>query len=247
MLFRSQLAVLVETMRREGFELAVSRPEVIMRKDETTGETLEPAEEVVVDVDEEFSGIVVQKITERRGELREMVPSGGGKQRLVFVAPARGLIGYHGEFLTDTRGTGIMNRLFHSWIPHKGKITGRRNGALISIAPGPAMAYAMFNLEDRGKMLVQSGVDTYAGMIIGEHSRENDLEVNVQKAKQLTNFRAAGKEEAVKLVTIPPITLEWAMTWINDDELVEVTPKNIRLRKTYLDPNERKKMEKKAV
>lgn len=242
-----QLAVLVETMRREGFELAVSRPEVIMRKDEATNETLEPAEEVVVDVDEEFSGVVVQKITERKGELREMVPSGGGKQRLVFVAPARGLIGYHGEFLTDTRGTGIMNRLFHSWIPHKGKITGRRNGALISIAPGPAMAYAMFNLEDRGKMLVQAGVDTYAGMIIGEHSRDNDLEVNVQKAKQLTNFRAAGKEEAVKLVTIPPITLEWAMTWINDDELVEVTPKNIRLRKMYLDPNERKKMEKKAV
>ena len=241
-----QLGVLIETMRREGFELGISRPEVILTKDET-GQVMEPTEEVVIDVDQEYMNVVMQKMTERKAELRESVPSSGGKQRLTFIAVSRGLIGYFSEFLTDTRGTGLMNRLFHGTTPYKGKFGGRRNGALISIADGPATSYAMLPLEERGKMLIAPGSDTYAGMIIGEHNRENDLEVNVQKAKQLTNFRAAGKDDAIKLTPLPPMTLEWAMTYINDDELVEVTPKTMRFRKMYLDPNERKRMEKSKV
>ena len=238
-----QLAVLIETMRREGFELAVSRPRVVMKKDED-GTLLEPIEEVVIDVDEEHAGIVVQKMSERKGEMVELRPSGGNRQRLVFFCPTRGLIGYQSELLTDTRGTAIMNRLFHDYQPYKGEIGGRINGVLISNEAGEAVAYALFNLEARGPMVIDPGAKVYAGMIIGIHSRDNDLEVNVLKGKKLTNIRAAGKDEAVKLT--PPIrmTLERALSWIQDDELVEVTPKSIRLRKLYLDPHERKRFEK---
>ncbi|WPZ15471.1 translational GTPase TypA [Nitratireductor rhodophyticola] len=238
-----QLAVLIETMRREGFELAVSRPRVVMQKDES-GQLLEPIEEVVIDVDEEHSGVVVQKMSERKAEMIELRPSGGDRQRLVFHAPTRGLIGYQSELLTDTRGTAIMNRLFHDYQPYKGEIGGRVNGVLISNDDGEAAAYALFNLEDRGPMVIDAGVKVYHGMIIGIHSRDNDLEVNVLKGKKLTNIRAAGKDEAVKLT--PPIrmTLERALSWIQEDELVEVTPKSIRLRKLYLDPHERKRFEK---
>jgi GTP-binding protein len=242
-----QLAILIEQMRREGFEMSISRPRVVYQNDPVTGQRLEPVEEVVIDVDEEFSGTVVQKLAERKAELAEMRPSGGGKLRLVFHAPSRGLIGYYGEFLTDTRSTGVMNRLFHSYSPYKGNIPARRTGVLIANAPGVAVAYAMWNLEDRGPMMIEPQVDVYEGMIIGEHTRENDLEVNVIKGKQLTNIRAAGKDEAVKLT--PPIrmTLEKAIAYITDDELVEVTPKSIRLRKKDLDPNARKRAAKSSA
>jgi GTP-binding protein len=239
-----QLGILIETMRREGFELSVSRPKVLFRRD-PTGELEEPIEEVVIDVDEEHSGIVVQKVSERKGELIEMRPSGGGRVRLVFYAPTRGLIGYQGELLTDTRGTAVMNRLFHAYGPHKGDITGRRNGVLISNDIGEAVAYALWNLEDRGPMMIEPGWKVYRGMIVGEHTRDNDLEVNVLKGKKLTNIRTHSKDEAVRL--IPPIqmTLEKALAYINDDELVEVTPKSIRLRKKLLDPNDRKREDRK--
>jgi GTP-binding protein len=239
-----QLAILIETMRREGFELSVSRPRVVLRKDEATGERLEPIEEVVIDVDEEHSGVVVQKMSERKAELIEMKPSGGNRLRLVFYAPTRGLIGYQGELLTDTRGTAIINRLFHAYAPYKGEIQGRRNGVLISNDQGEAVAYAMFKLEDRGPMMIEPGWKVYKGMIVGEHTRDNDLEINVLKGKQLTNIRTTAKDEAVRLT--PPIrmTLEKALAYIEDDELVEVTPKSIRLRKKFLDSNERKRAEK---
>ncbi len=240
-----QLGVLIETMRREGFELSVSRPRVLFQTDEN-GQRLEPIEEVFVDVDEEFSGVVVEKMTLRKAELTGMRPSGGGKTRITFLAPSRGLIGYHGEFLTDTRGTGLMNRVFHGYAPFKGAIEGRRNGVLISNATGEAVAYALWNLEDRGPMFIPAGVKIYEGMIIGEHSRGNDLEVNPLKAKQLTNIRAAGKDEAVRLTTPRKMSLEQAIAYIQDDELVEVTPKSIRLRKRLRDPNERKKAERAA-
>jgi GTP-binding protein len=238
-----QLAVLIETMRREGFELAVSRPRVVMRGD-SAGQLLEPVEEVVIDVDQAHSGVVVQKMSERRAELIEMRSSGGDRQRLVFHAPTRGLIGYQSELLTDTRGTAVMNRLFHAYQPHKGEIAGRSNGVLIANEAGESVAYALWNLEDRGPMVIDAGVKVYAGMIVGIHSRDNDLEVNVLKGKKLTNIRAAGKDEAVRLT--PPIrmTLERALSWIEDDELVEVTPKSIRLRKRYLDTHERKRFER---
>jgi GTP-binding protein len=237
-----QLAILIEQMRREGYEMSISRPRVVYKTE--NGQRLEPIEEVVIDVDEEFSGTVVSKLSERKADLVEMRPSGGGKLRLTFHAPSRGLIGYYGEFLTDTRGTGVMNRLFHSYAPFKGQIPSRRTGVLISNAPGVAVAYAMWNLEDRGPMMIEPSVDVYEGMIIGEHTRENDLDVNVIKGKQLTNIRAAGKDEAVRLT--PPIrmTLEKAIAYITDDELVEVTPKSIRLRKRALDPNARKRAAK---
>ncbi len=238
-----QLAVLIEQMRREGFELGVSRPQVVFQKDES-GTLLEPIEEVTVDVDEEFSGTVVQKIAERRGDLVEMNPSGGGKQRLVLNVPTRGLIGYHGEFLTDTRGTGIMNRAFLEYAPHKGAIKDRHTGVLLAMAQGDAVAYALFNLEDRGPMMIEPGTPVYEGMIIGEHTRGNDLEVNVLKGKQLTNMRASGKDEAVRLTTPIKMTLEKALAYIADDELVEVTPTSIRLRKRHLDPHERKRAAK---
>lgn len=241
-----QLAILIENMRREGFELSVSRPRVVLTKDDD-GKILEPIEEVVVDVDEEFSGVVVQKMSERKAEMIEMRPSGGNRLRLVFYAPTRGLIGYQGELLTDTRGTAIMNRLFHDYLPYKGEIQGRRNGVLISNEQGEAVAYAMFKLEDRGPMMIEPGWKVYKGMIVGEHTRENDLEINVLKGKQLTNIRTTSKDEAVRLT--PPIrmTLEKALAYIEDDELVEITPKSIRLRKRHLDPNERKRAEKSKV
>ena len=242
-----QLGILIEQMRREGFELSISRPRVLMKNDPVTGQRLEPVEEVTVDVDEEFSGIVVQKLQERKGDMMEMRPSGGGKLRLLFLMPSRGLIGYQSEFLTDPRGTGVINRIFHSYQPFKGTIAARRNGMLISNGDGEAVAYALWNLEDRGPMMIDPGIKVYQGMIIGEHSRGNDLEVNVLKGKQLTNIRASGKDEAVRLT--PPIrmTLEKALSYIADDELVEVTPKSIRLRKKLLDPNERKKADRQAV
>lgn len=238
-----QLAVLIENMRREGFEFSVSRPRVVMHKDEN-GETLEPIEEVVIDVDEEHSGIVVQKMAERKAEMVELRPSGGNRIRLVFHAPTRGLIGYQSELLTDTRGTAVMNRLFHSYQPYKGSIAGRVTGVMISNDNGEAVSYALFNLEDRGPMIIDPGTKVYQGMIIGIHSRDNDLEVNVLKGKKLTNMRASGKDEAVKLTPPTKMTLERALSWIQDDELVEVTPKNIRLRKLYLEPNDRKRFGK---
>jgi len=241
-----QLGILIETMRREGFELAVSRPKVLFQRDPQTGEIREPIEEVVIDVDEGYSGVVVQKLAERKAEMVEMRPSGGGRQRLVFHAPTRGLIGYQGELMTDSRGTAVMNRLFHAYAPFKGELVGRRNGVLISTDIGEAVAYAMWNLEDRGPMMIEPGWKVYRGMIVGEHSRGSDLEVNVLKGKKLTNIRTHSKDEAVRLT--PPIrmTLEKAMAYIEDDELVEVTPKSIRLRKKLLDPNERKRDERKA-
>ena len=238
-----QLGILIETMRREGFELSVSRPKVLLRRSEA-GEREEPIEEVVIDVDEEHSGVVVQKMSERKADLIEMRPSGGGRQRLVFYAPTRGLIGYQGELLTDTRGTAIMNRLFHSYAPFKGDIQGRRNGVLISNDQGDAVAYAMWKLEDRGPMMIDPGARVYRGMIVGEHSRDNDLEVNVLKGKQLTNIRTTSKDEAVRLTPPIRLTLEKALAYIQDDELVEVTPKSIRLRKNLLDPNDRKREER---
>jgi GTP-binding protein len=240
-----QLGILIETMRREGFELSVSRPKVLLQEDPATGEMLEPIEEVVIDLDEEHSGIVVQKMAERKADMMEMKPSGGGRLRLVFHAPTRGLIGYQGELLTDTRGTAIMNRLFHAYAPYKGPIQGRRNGVLISNDRGDAVAYALWNLEDRGPMMIEPGWKVYNGMIVGEHTRGNDLIVNVLKGKKLTNIRTTSKDEAVRLT--PPIrmTLEKALAYIEDDELVEVTPKSIRLRKKLLDENDRKKEERK--
>jgi len=239
-----QLGILIETMRREGYELSVSRPKVLIRFNPDTGEMTEPIEEVVIDLDEEHAGVVVQKMSERKAELVEMRPSGGGRLRLVFYAPTRGLIGYQGELLTDTRGTAVLNRLFHNYAPYKGAVQGRRNGVLISTDAGEAVAYALWNLEDRGPMMIEPGWKVYRGMIVGEHTRGNDLEVNVLKGKKLTNIRTTAKDEAVRLT--PPIrmTLEKALAYIEDDELVEVTPKSIRLRKRLLDPHERKRDER---
>jgi len=238
-----QLGILIETMRREGFELSVSRPKVLLRKNDA-GELEEPIEEVVIDVDEEHSGVVVQKMSERKAEMTELKPSGGGRVRLVFHAPTRGLIGYQGELLTDTRGTAIMNRLFHGYAPYKGTIQGRRNGVLISNDKGEAVAYALWNLEDRGPMMIEPGWKVYAGMIVGEHTRDNDLIVNVLKGKQLTNIRTTSKDEAVRLTPPIKMTLEKALAYIEEDELVEVTPTSIRLRKKLLDENDRKKAER---
>lgn len=235
-----QLGVLIETMRREGFELTVSRPRVLFKRDEKGG-LLEPIEEVVIDVDDEYSGVVVEKLSLRKGMMIDMRPSGGGKTRIVFHAPSRGLIGYQSEFLTDTRGTGVMNRLYHSHGEYRGDVEGRRNGALISTDQGEAVAYAIFNLQDRGVMFINPQDKVYAGMIVGEHSRDNDLEINVLRGKQLTNVRASGSDEAVRLVPPKKLTLEDMISYINEDELVEVTPLNLRLRKRELDANERKK------
>jgi GTP-binding protein len=238
-----QLGILIETMRREGFELGVSRPQVLFERD-ASGELMEPIEEVTIDVDDEFSGIVVQKLSERRAEMIAMRPSGGGRLRLVFHAPTRGLIGYQGELLSDTRGTAVFNRVFHAYARYKGEIEGRRTGVLISNGAGEAVAYALWNLEDRGPMMIVPGTRVYQGMVVGEHARGNDLVVNVLKGKKLTNIRAAGKDDNVLLT--PPIrmTLEKALAYIADDELVEVTPQSIRLRKRVLDPNERRKEER---
>jgi GTP-binding protein len=241
-----QLGVLIENMRREGFELTVSRPRVVYNSDEATGQRLEPMEEVIIDVDEQHSGVVVQKLSERKGELQEMRPSGGGRTRLVFFVPTRGLIGYQGELLTDTRGTAVMNRLFHAYAPFKGEVAGRRQGVLISNAAGEATAYSLFYLQERGAMMIDPQTRVYEGMIVGEHSRENDLVVNIIQGKKLSNVRASGKDDA--LILTPPLrmTLERAMSYITDEELVEVTPKSIRLRKRWLDPHVRKKMERSA-
>ncbi len=241
-----QLGVLIETMRREGFELTIGRPRVLTRTNEETGEREEPYEEALIDVDEPYAGAVVEKMSRRKGELIDIRPSGGDKQRLTFRIPSRGLIGYHGEFLTDTRGTGVMNRLFAGYGPWKGKIEGRRNGALISSEDGEAVQYALFYLQDRGVLFVNPGEKVYVGMILGEHSRENDLDVNPIKEKKLTNIRAAGKDEALLLTPPRRMSLEQAIAYIEDDELVEVTPSAIRIRKRYLDPNERKKAERRA-
>ena len=241
-----QLAVLIETMRREGFELGVSRPQVVFQTGEG-GERLEPVEEVVIDVDDEHSGAVVQKLSERKGEMLEMKPSGAGRTRMVFHAPTRGLIGYQGELLTDTRGTAIMNRVFHDYQPHKGQIKGRHTGVLIAMDQGEAVAFALWNLEDRGPMMIHPGNKVYQGMIIGEHNRDNDLEVNVLKGKKLTNVRASGSDEAVRLTPPLQMTLERSLAYIADDELVEVTPDSIRLRKIHLDPHERKRAAKAAA
>jgi len=234
-----QLGVLIETMRREGYELSISRPRVLYKVED--GQRLEPLEEVQIDVDDDFTGIVVDKMNQRKAEMIDMRPSGGGKTRITFIAPSRGLIGYQGEFMTDTRGTGLMSRLFHGYTPYKGPIEGRRNGVLISNADGTAVAYALWNLEDRGPMFINPGTPVYQGMIIGEHSRDNDLEVNPLKAKQLTNIRTTSKDEAIRLTPPRAMTLEQAIAYIEDEELVEVTPKSIRLRKRLLDPNERKR------
>lgn len=239
-----QLGILIETMRREGFELSISRPRVLYKTDSETKKRLEPIEEVLVEVDEEFSGVVVEKLSLRKGELTDMRPVTGGKTRLTFLIPSRGLIGYQNEFLTDTRGTGILSRLFHGYGPYKGTIEGRRNGCLISNSTGTAVAYALWNLEERGVLFINGGTQVYQGMIIGENARGSDLEVNPLKGKQLTNIRAAGKDEAVKLTPPRLFTLEQALTYIEDDELVEVTPQNIRLRKQHLDPNTRKRAER---
>ncbi|WP_146345516.1 translational GTPase TypA [Falsiphaeobacter marinintestinus] len=240
-----QMGVLIENMRREGFELSISRPQVLFREED--GQRLEPVEEVTIDVDDEYSGAVIEKITgPRKGELAEMKPAGAGKTRIIAHVPSRGLIGYHGEFLTDTRGTGVLNRVFHGWTPHKGAIPGRRAGVLISMENGQSVAYALWNLEERGKMFIGAQADIYQGMVIGEHSRENDLEVNPLKGKKLTNVRASGTDEAVRLTTPITMSLEQAIAYIDDDELVEVTPNAIRLRKRHLDPHERKRAARSA-
>ena len=242
-----QLGVLIETMRREGFELSISRPRVLTRQDLETGQTLEPFEEVLIDVDEEFSGAVVEAISKRKGRMVDMRPSGGGKVRLRFMSPSRGLIGYHSEFLTETRGTGVINRMFREYAPHAGPIAGRHNGVLIANADGKSIAYALMNLEDRGALFIGSGVAVYEGMVIGENSRGNDLEVNPMKAKQLTNIRASGTDEAVRLTTPIRMSLEQSLAYIQDDELVEVTPKHIRLRKRFLNPHDRKRIARQAA
>lgn len=241
-----QLGVLIETMRREGFELSISRPSVLFKTDEKTGEKLEPMEEVQIDVDSEFVGSVVESMNLRKGQMQDMRETGAGKTRLIFIAPSRGLIGYHGTFLTETRGTGVMSRLFHSYGPYTGKIEGRRNGVLISMEDGNVVAYALWNLEDRGDMFITTGVPVYKGMIIGEHNRDNDLEINPIKSKQLSNVRASGKDEAIKLSPPRLMSLEQAISYIQDDELVEVTPQSIRLRKVHLDPNERKRISRQS-
>ncbi|MFI4934387.1 MAG: translational GTPase TypA [Caulobacterales bacterium] len=236
-----QLGVLIETMRREGFEVSISRPRVVYQTDPESGERLEPIEEVVVDVDDDFTGVVIEKLSARKAELMDMAASGTGKTRLTFQAPSRALIGYQGEFLTDTRGSGVLNRLFSRYEPYRGAIEGRRNGVLVSNSDGETAAYALWNLEDRGVMFVGGGEKTYQGMIIGENAKSDDLDVNPMKAKQLTNIRSAGKDEAVRLVPPRRPTLEQAIAYIDDDELVEVTPKSIRLRKKVLNPSFRKK------
>ncbi len=240
-----QMGVLIENMRREGFELSISRPQVVFR--DIDGQRHEPVEEVTVDVDDEYSGVVIEKLTStRRGDLVEMKPAGAGKTRIIAHVPSRGLIGYHGEFLTDTRGTGVMNRVFHEWSPYKGPIPGRRQGVLISMESGVSVAYALWKLEDRGRFFIGAQEQVYTGMILGEHSRDNDLEINPLKGKQLTNVRASGTDEAVRLTTPVTLSLEQAIAYIDNDELVEVTPVSIRMRKRFLDPHERKRQSRAA-
>ncbi|HEX4304329.1 MAG TPA: translational GTPase TypA [Rhizomicrobium sp.] len=240
-----QLGVLIESMRREGFEVAISRPRVLFKTE--NGQRMEPIEEVTVDVDDPYTGVVIDKVSQRKGEMTDMRPTGAGKTRIVFTAPARGLIGYHGEFLTDTRGTGVMNRMFSGYAPHKGSVGGRTSGVLISTDDGVAVAYGLWYIEERGKLFIVPGTKVYQGMIIGQNAKDNDLDVNPLKAKQLTNIRTTSKDEAVRLTPIVPMTLEQAMAYIQDDELVEVTPLSIRIRKKFLDPNLRKRNAKQAA
>ena len=242
-----QLGVLIETMRREGYELSVGRPRVLFTSDPQSGQRLEPIEDAVIDVDDEFSGVVIEKMSLRKAELQEMKPSGGGKTRLLFEVPSRGLIGYHGEFLTDTRGTGVMNRVFHGYGPYRGPIAGRRNGVLIANGAGNSVAYALWYLEERGVLFIDAGVPVYEGMIIGENARGEDLDVNPLKSKQLTNIRSTSKDEAVRLTPPRRMSLEQAIAYIADDELVEVTPKSIRLRKLLLKPEDRKRAKKREA
>ncbi len=236
-----QLGVLIENMRREGFELSVSRPRVLFKKD-TNGDILEPVEEVVVDVDDAFSGVVVEKLSSRKGEMRDMRPSSGGKTRMIFYVPSRGLIGYQSEFLTDTKGSGVLNRIFHAYIPYKGEVAYKKNGALIATDAGEAVAFALWNLQDRGTMFIKPQQKVYTGMIVGENAKQGDLEVNVLKGKQLSNVRASGTDEAIRLTPPRELTLEDMITYVGDDELVEVTPKSLRLRKKILDSNDRKRL-----
>ncbi len=242
-----QLGVLIETKRREGFELTIGRPRVLYRSDPQTGQRMEPIEEVSIDVDDEFTGVVVEKMAERKGEMTDMRPFGIGRTRITFLAPSRGLIGYHGEFLTDTRGTGIMNRLYHSYAPFKGQISGRHCGAIVSAQTGEAVPFALWHLEERGVLFIGGGEQVYAGMVIGENAKPSDLEVNPLKAKQLTNIRASGKDDAVRLTTPRRMSLEQAIAYIGDDEVVEVTPNHIRLRKATLDPHQRKRERRAAM
>ena len=235
-----QIGVLIETMRREGFELIVSRPRVLYKKDDN-GNRLEPIEEVIIDVDEEYVSAVVDGMNQRKGSMIDMRAAGAGKTRIIFHAPSRGLIGYQNKFLTETRGTGVMNRIFNSYDLYKGDVAGRKNGALISTGTGTAVAYAIFNLQDRGTMFISHQTPVYQGMIVGEHTRENDLDINVLKGKQLTNVRASGTDEAVNLMPPRKMSLEQMIAYIKDDELLEVTPKNLRLRKKFLIPHERKR------
>jgi GTP-binding protein len=239
-----QLGVLIESMRREGFEVSISRPRVVFQQDPETGERLEPIEDVMIDVDDEFTGIVIEKLSARKAELKDMGPSGAGKTRISLMSPSRSLIGYQGEFLTDTRGSGVLNRVFSHYEPYKGAIDAGRKGVLVSNSDGETAAYALWNLEERGTMFVGAGEKTYQGMIIGENSRADDLDVNPMKAKQLTNVRASGKDEAVRLTPPRRMTLEQAIAYIEEDELVEVTPKSIRLRKQVLNPSFRKRRSK---
>ncbi|HVP84938.1 MAG TPA: translational GTPase TypA [Rhizomicrobium sp.] len=240
-----QLGVLIETMRREGFELSISRPRVLFQTGED-GERLEPIEEVTIDVDDPYTGVVIEKISLRKGELQDMRPTGAGKTRIVFLAPSRGLIGYHGEFLTDTRGTGVINRMFHGYTPHKGAIEGRRNGVLISTGDGEAVAYALWYLEERGRLFITPGTKVYQGMIIGQNAKDNDLDVNPLRAKQLTNIRTTSKDEAVRLTPVTALTLEQSIAYLEEDELVEVTPQSIRIRKRELLPHMRKRAKAEA-
>ena len=242
-----QLGVLVETMRREGFEVAIGRPRVLYQSDPMTGQRLEPIEEVIIDLAQAHFGVVVEKLAQRKGKMQKMSPFGTGRLRLVFHAPSRGLIGYHGEFMTDTRGTGVMYRMFHEYGPYRGPLTGRRTGVLVSTGTGDAVPYALWMLEDRGPMFIEPGTRVYQGMIIGEHTRGNDLDVNPLRAKQLTNMRASGKDQAVRLTTPRRLSLEQAIAYIEDNELVEVTPRSIRLRKRLLLPHERKRAAKTAA
>ncbi len=242
-----QLGVLIETMRREGFELSIGRPRVLYRPDPAGGQRTEPIEEVSIDVDDEFTGVVVEKMAGRKGEMTDMRPFGVGRTRITFLAPSRGLIGYHGEFLTDTRGTGIMHRLYHSYAPYKGPIHGRHRGAIVSGQSGTAVPFALWHLEERGVLFIGGGEQVYAGMVIGENAKPSDMEVNPLKAKQLTNIRASGKDDAVRLTTPRRMTLEQAIAYIGDDEVVEVTPNHIRLRKATLDPHQRKRERRAAM
>ena len=239
-----QLGILIESMRREGFELSISRPRVIL--DDSGGEKKEPVEEVTIDLEDDYTGTVIEKLSLRKGEITSMKKMESGKTRIVALVPSRGLIGYHGEFMTDTRGTGVLNRVFFSWQPLKGPIPGRRQGVLVSMVKGVSVAYAIFNLEDRGRFFIGAGEEIYEGMIVGEHSRSNDLDVNPMKGKKLTNIRASGTDEAVRLTPPLRLSLESAIAYINDDELLEVTPNHVRLRKRLLDPNERKRSQKLA-